>query len=147
MLSCLTLMQVQTNSSLETYARYLATERRARYADLFVMGAAYERAIAEAAKRRFDGELGAEEALRSFWVGYCDCLVCTGFLELFIILTRRFCFYHPQRINDAGETTELETLKRAVRSVPGSGEVWSRYIRYLVGLKPLVVSPCSYCDS
>ena len=35
----------------------------------------YERAIAEAAKRRFAGDLNAEAALRAFWVGYIDTLV------------------------------------------------------------------------
>jgi squamous cell carcinoma antigen recognized by T-cells 3 len=67
---------VESGFALEAYARYLAYERRARNPDLFVMNAVYERAIAEAAKRRFEGELGAEEALRAFWTGYCDALVC-----------------------------------------------------------------------
>lgn len=31
-----------------------------------------------------------------------------------------------------GLDVELETFRRAVRSVPGSGEVWARYIRFLV---------------
>jgi hypothetical protein len=66
---------VQSGFALESYARYLAYERRARNPDLFVMGAVYERAIAEAAKRRFAGEAGAEETLRAFWMGYCDTLV------------------------------------------------------------------------
>lgn len=35
----------------------------------------YERAIAEAEKRRFNGEAGAEEALRMFWIGLSDALV------------------------------------------------------------------------
>lgn len=39
------------------------------------MGGVYERAIAEAAKRRFDGEIGAEEFLRLFWNGYLNALV------------------------------------------------------------------------
>ena len=43
--------------------------------DLFIIRGLYERAIAEAARRRFAGEAGAEEALRSFWGGYCDVLV------------------------------------------------------------------------
>ena len=37
-----------------------------------------------------------------------------------------------QRILDAGVDVELEMYRRAVRSVPGSGEVWARYIRLLV---------------
>ncbi|RDB17959.1 hypothetical protein Hypma_000943 [Hypsizygus marmoreus] len=100
---------VQSNYSLDTYARYIAAERRARNPDLFIMNPIFERAIAEAAKRRFNGEAGAGEALRMFWVGYCDAL----------------------RINDPEGSLELAVLKRAVRSVPGSGEVWARYIRYL----------------
>lgn len=36
----------------------------------------YERAIAEAAKRRFAGDQNAESALQSFWSGYADTLVC-----------------------------------------------------------------------
>lgn len=35
----------------------------------------YERAIAEADKRRLSGEPGAEDALRAFWTGYVDFLV------------------------------------------------------------------------
>ena len=67
---------VQSGFALEVYAQYLAYERRAKHPDLFVMGTVYERAIAEAAKRRFEGDPGAEEALRAFWIGYCDSLVC-----------------------------------------------------------------------
>lgn len=44
--------------------------------DMFIVCGLYERAISEAAKRRFGGEQGAEEALRAFWGGYCDVLVC-----------------------------------------------------------------------
>ncbi|KAG5646531.1 hypothetical protein DXG03_003298 [Asterophora parasitica] len=97
----------QSNGSLEEYARYLAYERRARNPDLFVMNTVYERAVAQADVQRFTGEEGAEIALRMFWVGYCDSL----------------------RINQAGPEVELTVLKRAVRSVPGSGEIWARYIR------------------
>jgi hypothetical protein len=43
--------------------------------DMFILQGLFERAIAEAARRRFVGEAGAEEALRSFWGGYCDVLV------------------------------------------------------------------------
>ena len=42
---------------------------------MFALPALYERAIAEAAKRRFAGDLNAEAALRAFWVGYIDALV------------------------------------------------------------------------
>lgn len=115
---------------MEVYARYLAAERRSRNPDLFVMSGVYERAIAEAAKRRFAGEIGAEEALRSFWVGYCDALVCLcGFGEVWLDANADMIW---QRINDAGEEAEREALKRATRSVPGSGEVLARYLRHLV---------------
>ena len=115
---------------MDAYARYIAAERRAKHPDMFVMRAVYERAIAEAAKRRFNGEPGAEEVLRSFWVGYCDVLV-----RLFRKNSGTGTNDFPRkRINDAGEHSEHETLQRAVRSVPASGEVWARYIRYLVGL-------------
>ncbi|TFK40639.1 hypothetical protein BDQ12DRAFT_601697 [Crucibulum laeve] len=99
----------QSNFDLQTYAQYIASERRMRTLDAFVLVSLYERAIAEAAKRRFAQEPRAEEVLRTFWVGYLDSL----------------------RILKVEETTELETYKRAVRSVPGSGEVWARYIRFI----------------
>jgi hypothetical protein len=40
--------------------------------------------------------------------------------------------YALQRILEAGINAELDILQRAVRSVPGSGQVWARYIRCLV---------------
>ncbi|KAG6903150.1 hypothetical protein C0995_004697 [Termitomyces sp. Mi166 len=100
---------VKSNCSLADYARYIAYERRARNPDLFVMVTVFERAIAEAEKRRFNGEAGAEDALRMFWVGLVDVL----------------------RINDAGEENELAVFRRAIRSVPGCGEIWARYMRAL----------------
>ncbi|KAF7422665.1 Splicing factor [Pleurotus ostreatus] len=101
---------VQSNNSLDTFARYIAAERRARYPDLFVLKGVYERAIAQAAKQQFEGDAGAEAALRAFWIGYCDTL----------------------RLHEAAdEEMELQVFKRATKSVPGSGEVWARYIRYL----------------
>lgn len=42
---------------------------------MVALPALYERAIAEAAKRRFAGDLNAEAALRAFWIGYIDTLV------------------------------------------------------------------------
>lgn len=110
---------VQSGFALEAYALYIAYERRARNPDLFVMSGVYERAIAEAAKRRFEGGAGAEETLRMFWMGYCDTL----------------------RVNEAGEDLEYSILTRAVRSVPGSGEVWARYIRYLERMEDSPVAP------
>ncbi|KII83027.1 hypothetical protein PLICRDRAFT_180796 [Plicaturopsis crispa FD-325 SS-3] len=100
---------VREKNSLAIFAQYTAVERRARYPDLFVLSGAFERAIAEAAKQSFQGDVSAESALRSFWISYLDAL----------------------RINDADEDTELDALRRAVRSVPGSGEVWARFMRYL----------------
>ena len=79
--------EVKSNHSLDDYARYIAYERRARNPDLFVMVNVFERAIAEAEKRRFDGELGAEEALRTFWVGLADVLVSTDAISFCSIVT------------------------------------------------------------
>lgn len=39
-----------------------------------------------------------------------------------------------QRIQAVGISVESELYGRALRSVPGSGEVWARYIRFLVGV-------------
>ncbi|KAG6850068.1 hypothetical protein H0H93_001618 [Arthromyces matolae] len=103
-------LQVKSNYSLDDYARYIAYERRARNPDLFVMTSVFERAIAEAERRRFEGETGSEEALRIFWIGFVDVL---------------------QRINEAGKDKEFAVYRRAVRSVPICGEVWARYIRAL----------------
>jgi len=68
-------LKIQSKFSPEAYAQYIAAERRARNPDIFVIGGLYERAIAEAAKRRFAGDAGAETILRAFWNGYIDVLV------------------------------------------------------------------------
>ncbi|EGN98450.1 hypothetical protein SERLA73DRAFT_169409 [Serpula lacrymans var. lacrymans S7.3] len=99
----------QAHFSLDAYGYYIASERRMRNVDMFIVTTLYERAIAEAAKRRFSGEIGAEQVLEMFWSGYCDAL----------------------RIHDSNQQTELDIIQRAVRSVPGCGEVWARYFRYL----------------
>ncbi|KAJ7855952.1 hypothetical protein B0H14DRAFT_2353000 [Mycena olivaceomarginata] len=99
----------------EAYALYIASERRAKNPSYPILSTLYERAIADTANRRFSGEQGAEETLRAFWAGYCD----------------------TARILEAGIDAELGILQRAVRSVPGSGEVWARYIRCLVRTLPL----------
>ncbi|KIP09711.1 hypothetical protein PHLGIDRAFT_22785 [Phlebiopsis gigantea 11061_1 CR5-6] len=99
----------QSGYSLEGYAYYLASEKRTKKPDFFVLYALYERAITEADKRRFEGDSNAESALRTFWIGYLDTL----------------------RQNDADEDLQLLVYKRATRSVPGSGEIWARYIRLL----------------
>ena len=70
------ILQKLSGHSLEAYAYYISSERRMKHTDMFILCGLYERAIAEAAKRRFGGEQGAEEALRTFWGGYCDVLVC-----------------------------------------------------------------------
>lgn len=67
--------------------QYIGYERRAKHPDLFVTRGIYERAIAEAAKRRFDGESGAEEILRTFWNGYGDALVNLSVILNFYVLT------------------------------------------------------------
>ncbi|KAJ6584742.1 hypothetical protein B0H19DRAFT_1319016 [Mycena capillaripes] len=110
----------------EKYALYIASERRAKTPSYPILSTLYERAIADTAERRFSGEQGAEEALRAFWAGYCD----------------------TARILEAGINTEVDVLQRAVRSVPGSGEVWARYIRCLrlrcdLLWKHIPVSNCS----
>ncbi|KAL4250529.1 hypothetical protein ABKN59_002266 [Abortiporus biennis] len=99
----------QAKNSPEAFAYYIASERRAKKPDLSVLTAMYERAIAETDKRRFAGEPNAEETLRSFWIGYVDTL----------------------RLHNVEETQQSKVFQRATRSVPGSGEVWARYIRFL----------------
>ncbi|KAI0036479.1 hypothetical protein K488DRAFT_41187 [Vararia minispora EC-137] len=98
-----------TGYALTAYAEYIAYERRAKKPDFIFLAGVYERAIAEAAKRRFKGEVSAEEALRAFWLGYIDAL----------------------RIHRGDEDSQLAVLRRACRSIPGSGELWSKYIRFL----------------
>ncbi|GBE83236.1 predicted protein [Sparassis crispa] len=98
----------QASFSLEAYAYYLSIERRKK-PDLFILRTLYERAITEGDKRRFNGESDAEDALRSFWSGYIDFL----------------------RTQDVDDEVQLTVLKRAMRSVPASGEVCARYLRFL----------------
>jgi hypothetical protein len=69
------IIKVQSKFSLNAYTCYIATECRAKYPDMFVIKTVYECAIAEATKQCFNEESGAEEALRLFWVSYCDILV------------------------------------------------------------------------
>ncbi|KAA1469781.1 hypothetical protein DENSPDRAFT_835444 [Dentipellis sp. KUC8613] len=99
----------QANYSLAAYEYYIEYERRARKPDLSILSTIYERAIAEAAKRRHIGEPGAEEALTSFWLGYSDAM----------------------RIHKADQDTQLSIFRRAARSIPGSGELWAKHIRFL----------------
>ncbi|KAI9057468.1 RNA-binding protein Prp24 [Trametes sanguinea] len=99
----------RSNFSLEGYAYYIAAERRRKNPDLFVLKTLYERAVAEADKRRFAGESGAEEALRSFWAGYVDFL----------------------RQQDLEDDEQLLIYRRGLRSAPISGELYARYMRFL----------------
>jgi squamous cell carcinoma antigen recognized by T-cells 3 len=62
---------------MDAFYDYITYERKAYNPDINVMSTVYERAIAEAARRRFNGEPGAEDALRMFWTGYLDVLVRT----------------------------------------------------------------------
>jgi hypothetical protein len=70
----LTPTQTQSDSP-ETYAMYISSERRGKTPSYSILSTLYERAIADAAKRRFSAEPGAEETLRAFWAGYCDTAV------------------------------------------------------------------------
>ncbi|KAI8978842.1 RNA-binding protein Prp24 [Trametes punicea] len=99
----------RSSFSLEGYAYYIAAERRRKTPDMFVLKTLYERAIAEADKRRFAGEAGAEEGLRSFWHGYVDLL-------------------RQQGVEDEEQSL---VYRRGLRSVPTSGELSARYIRFL----------------
>ncbi|KZV73245.1 hypothetical protein PENSPDRAFT_627695 [Peniophora sp. CONT] len=109
---------IQAGYSLDAYAQYAAYERRAKKPDFVILSGIYERAIAEAAKRRFAGEYGAEEALRAFWTGYGDAL----------------------RIHRDDEDNQLLVFQRAVRSVPGYGEIWAKYIRFAEANPALIVA-------
>ncbi|KAI0769831.1 RNA-binding protein Prp24 [Fomes fomentarius] len=99
----------QANYSLEGYTYYIASERRGKKLDMFVLKTLYERAITEADRRRFAGEGNAEEALRSFWTGFVDLL----------------------RTQDIEDEELLLTFRRGLRSVPFSGELLARYMRFL----------------
>ena len=72
---------MQSNYSPEAYEYYMQYERRAKKIDVDVITSLYERAIADTAKRRFEGLENAEAALRSFWTGYADILVGRVYLE------------------------------------------------------------------
>jgi hypothetical protein len=124
--------QVQSNYSLDAYSRYIAAESRPREPDLSILTALYERAIAEAARRRFQGEGGGEDVLRSFWTRYIDTqasddvpISCAYNFELTPV---------RQSVNAVSDDMRLHAVRRAARSVPTSGEVWARYLRILVRL-------------
>ncbi|KAH9985865.1 hypothetical protein BJV77DRAFT_1031067 [Russula vinacea] len=99
----------QSGNSLYAYQNYVTYELRAKRPDLNILSNIHERAIAEAAKRRASGEASAEEALRLWWASYVDSM----------------------RRNDAPSEQQLSLFQRSIRSVPGSGEQWAKYIRFL----------------
>lgn len=82
----------KSENPLVAFNHYIGYERRAKHPDLFVTRGIYERAIAEAAKQRFNGEAGAEEILRMYWSGYGDVLV-----NYFVMLC--FCCTHAGLAN------------------------------------------------
>lgn len=43
------------------------------------------------------------------------------------------CPISLQRRNDAPEEQQLALFRRSIRSVPGCGEQWAKFIRFLVG--------------
>ncbi|TFY81135.1 hypothetical protein EWM64_g2871 [Hericium alpestre] len=106
----------QADYSLAAYNHYVSYERRARKPELSILSGIYERAVAEAAKRRFAGEAGAEDALASFWLGYADAL----------------------RIHKADQDSQLSVLQRGLRSIPASGELWAKYFRFLESNQELI---------
>jgi len=106
-------------------------ERRGKSPDVFIVRGLFERSISEAAKRRVTGEGNAEQTLRTFWLGYIDFLVRERKGSLVKVL-RLMCHHFIQRGQGIDDSDLAHTIKRATRSVPGSGEVWARYIRHLV---------------
>ncbi|KAJ3565020.1 hypothetical protein NP233_g7910 [Leucocoprinus birnbaumii] len=98
---------LRQSPSLQAYGTYIAAEWRAKRIDFFTASGIYERAITFAASRRFKGDQGAEEALRSFWTGYMDAATSA----------------------EEGLDVELQIVQRAARSVPAFGEIWARYMR------------------
>lgn len=89
-----------SGNSLEAFASYIAVEKRQRYPDLTVLSGIYERAIAEAAKRRFAGDAAAELALAQFWCGYLDNVVS-------LILTER---KDLPEVDTSGKETSVQLL-------------------------------------
>ncbi|KAK7690329.1 hypothetical protein QCA50_006986 [Cerrena zonata] len=99
----------QAGYSLEGYNYYITSELKLKKPELFILATLFERAIAEADKRRWKGESGAEESLRAFWIKYLDVL----------------------RQNDEDDEQLAKIFRRATRSVPGCGDFWARYLRFL----------------
>ena len=68
-------MQAASGFSPETYASYISDERKSKKVDMPILMNLYERAIADTAKRLFNGDPNADGALSMFWIGYCDAMV------------------------------------------------------------------------
>lgn len=112
---------MQSGFSLEGYAYYIAGERRAKKVDTFVLATLYERAIAEADKRRFAGEPNAEDALRTFWHGYLDTLVSV--LRVYMIILFTLCrewSTQMTRLKEKSSNVVLEAYLDLENSGPGT---------------------------
>ncbi|KIJ45650.1 hypothetical protein M422DRAFT_29753 [Sphaerobolus stellatus SS14] len=103
-----------SSPSRDSYMNYIASELRQRKQNFVLINALYERAIADFASRRWrsvvenaDAQVikTAEDDLRYFWCSYLDTLRQRGDVE-----------------------AALSIARRATKSVPGSGEVWAKYI-------------------
>jgi hypothetical protein len=80
---------VNSQYSLQAFNEYILYERRAKHPDLFVTRGVYERAIAEAAKQRFNGLASVEDILRIFGQDIAI-LWYTLFCPVIYILRTRF---------------------------------------------------------
>ncbi|KAF8527992.1 hypothetical protein BU17DRAFT_38620 [Hysterangium stoloniferum] len=105
---------------LMIYESYIFSERRVKAPSVMLISALHERAIEDFAKRRWEALLRDSEAevkkalendLRFFWSSYINSMAVQRALE------------HHER--------ELSIAQRAVRSVPGSGEIWAKFVRAL----------------
>ncbi|KAF8584488.1 hypothetical protein K439DRAFT_1633508 [Ramaria rubella] len=106
---------------LDKYQTYILSERRAKMPNNMLLRALHERAISDFASRRWNALISdsdsqtvayLENALRSLWCSYVDSLQ-----------------------SEDVEEHRMPVLRRAVRSVPSCGEVWSKYIRTLERLE------------
>ena len=90
---------------------------------MFVLPTLYERAIAEADRRRWAGEAGAEEALRSFWGGYLDLLVRNLCINLQAALLNVLCCRGQlkQRTNRCARHFNEQSGASQLRARPGHG--------------------------
>lgn len=81
--------------------------------------------------RQPDGDSTASLALKRLYEHSGRAIVMPWYFISIFSRVYLITFSLNQRINQATTKVQHETFKRAVRSVPGSGEVWARYIRYL----------------